>query len=108
MIQVIIAGLLAFGIIKLIEKAQKRDDQVSAGAIVAATVFLSFLGSLVIVALELPEWYGIFLLPVYFMVPFLILWRMWELRLGRSSAYAGIISGSILFVEIALYFVVSW
>ena len=102
MIQIIIAGLLAYGIIKLIEKVQRRDDHVSAAGIVAFTVFLAFLVNVLIKQMGFPDWYSAVFLPLYFIVPLLILRQMWRLSWGRSSAYAGIILSSILTAEIVL------
>lgn len=103
MLQIIVAGLLAVGIIKLIEKIQKRNDYISVVGIVAATVFLAFLVNFAIAIFKLPEWYSVLGLSLYFMLPLLILRKMWELSWGRSGAYAGVILGSIIFAEVGLY-----
>jgi hypothetical protein len=104
MLHIIIAGLIAYGIIRLIEKRQDRKDFVPVGAIVTGTLFLAFLINMAIVIFQIPKWYGIFLYPAYFILPLIILRKMWKLGWKRSCAYAGIIFGSIVLTEFVLYF----
>jgi hypothetical protein len=104
MLQIIIAGLIAYGLIRWIEKRQNRKDFVPVGAIVTATLALAFLVTMAILIFELPKWYAIFIYPAYFILPLAILRKMWELSWNRSSAYAGIIFGSIVGTEFVLYF----
>jgi hypothetical protein len=108
MLHIILAGLLAFGVIKLIEKVQQRNDHVSTGAIVASTVVLGIAINIAVNLFELPQWYLLVALPVYYVFPLVILKKMWELSWRRSHAYAGVICGSILLVEFGLYFLIEY
>jgi len=101
MLQAAIAGLIVFLIIKFLEKGEDRgiDGWVSF-VFVLIPALLTFLLSIAVGLLGLPQWLILIAALLYLIIPALMLRFQFDLPWGLSSAYGGVVFFSALVVDI--------